>query len=76
VQQLLYLQWIIKFAKCSFIRNIRVQQGSDIYRIFCFFDDSKIIVPPNGYHKKSQKIPAKEIIKALKIMEEYFNEKG
>jgi phage-related protein len=55
--------------------EIRVQQGSDIFRIFCFFDDKRIIVLANGYHKKSQKIAAKEISKALKIMEEYFNEK-
>ena len=56
--------------------EIRVQQGSDIFRIFCFFDDNKIIVLINGYQKKSQKIAAKELSKALKIMEEYYNEKG
>lgn len=55
--------------------EIRVQQGSDIFRIFCFFDDDKLIVLANGFQKKAQETPKKEIIKAIKIMEEYFNEK-
>jgi phage-related protein len=30
----------------------------------------------NGFQKKTQKTPKQEIDKALKIMEEYKNEKG
>ncbi len=56
--------------------EIRVQQGSDIFRIFCFFDEGKLVVLANGFQKKTQKTPKKEIVKALKIMEEYHNEKG
>ncbi|MEN9370894.1 MAG: hypothetical protein RI952_1759, partial [Bacteroidota bacterium] len=41
--------------------EIRVQSGSDIFRIFCFFDDGKLIVITNGFQKKSQKTPKKEI---------------
>jgi phage-related protein len=55
--------------------EIRVQQGSDIFRIFCFFDQGKLIVLANGFHKKTQKIPKQEIEKALKIKIEYENEK-
>jgi phage-related protein len=55
--------------------EIRVQQGSDIYRIFCFFDQGQLIVLANGFHKKIQKTPKQEIEKALKIMEEYYYEK-
>jgi phage-related protein len=55
--------------------EIRVQQGSDIFRIFCFFDKGKLVVLANGFQKKTQKTPKKEIEKALKIMEEYQNEK-
>ncbi|WP_317133050.1 type II toxin-antitoxin system RelE/ParE family toxin [Flavobacterium ustbae] len=55
--------------------EIRVQQGSDIFRIFCFFDDGKLIVLANGFQKKTQKTPKKEILKALKIREDYENEK-
>ena len=51
--------------------EIRVQQGSDIFRIFCFFDDGKLIVLANGFQKKTQKTPKSEIEKALKIKYEY-----
>ena len=51
--------------------EIRVQQGSDIFRIFCFFDQGQLVILMNGFQKKSQKTPKKEINKALKIKEEY-----
>ncbi len=51
--------------------EIRVQQGSDIFRIFCFFDQGQLVILMNGFQKKSQKTPKKEIDKALKIKEEY-----
>lgn len=34
--------------------EIRVQLGTDIYRIFCFFDEGKLIVLTNGFQKKTQ----------------------
>jgi phage-related protein len=55
--------------------EIRVQLGSNIFRIFCFFDKGKIIVLANGFRKKTQKTPKLEIEKALKIKEEYEKEK-
>jgi phage-related protein len=54
--------------------EIRVKQGSDIFRIFCFFDKGKLIVLANGFQMKEQKTPKKEIEKALKIKKEYENE--
>ena len=54
--------------------EIRIKLGSDIFRIFCFFDQGKLIVLANGFHKKTQKTPMKEIERALKIKEEYNNE--
>jgi phage-related protein len=55
--------------------EIRVQLGSDIFRKFCFFDDGKLVVLANGFQKKTQKTPQKEIDKALKIKAEYESEK-
>lgn len=55
--------------------EIRVQFGNDIFRIFCFFDERKLVVLTNGFQKKKQKTPKKEIEMALKIKEEYENEK-
>jgi phage-related protein len=55
--------------------EVRVKQGSDIFRIFCFFDEGKLVVLANGFHKKTQKTPRTEIEKALKIKKEYEREK-
>ena len=55
--------------------EIRIQQGSDIFRIFCFFDQGQLVVLANGFQKKSQKTPKSEIDKALKIKKEYESEK-
>lgn len=55
--------------------EIRVQLGTDIFRIFCFFDSGHLVVLANGFHKKSQKTPKQEIEKALKVKEEYYHEK-
>lgn len=55
--------------------EIRVQVGNNIYRIFCFFDAGNLVVLGNGFQKKSQQTPPNEIKRALKIKEEYFNEK-
>lgn len=55
--------------------EIRVKYGKDIYRIFCFFDQGKLIVLTTGFQKKKQKTPKMEIEKALKIKEDYESEK-
>jgi phage-related protein len=55
--------------------EIRIQQGNDIFRIFCFFDQGQLVVLINGFQKKTQKTPKQEIEKALKIKEEYESEK-
>ena len=55
--------------------EIRIQQSSDIFRVFCFFDAGKLIVLANGFQKKTQKTPPDEIKKALKIRKQYFDEK-
>jgi phage-related protein len=51
--------------------EIRVQQGSDIFRIFCFFDQGQLVVLANGFQKKTQKTPKKEIEQAEKIKRAY-----
>ena len=57
------------------IYEVRVEVGSDIFRVFSFFDKGKLIILINGFQKKSQKTPKKEIEKANRIRKEYFNEK-
>jgi len=55
--------------------EIRVEVGSNIYRIFCCFDKGKIVVLFNGFQKKKQKTPKAEIEFAIKLMNEYFDNK-
>ena len=54
--------------------EMRVQLGTDIFRIFCFFDRGQVIVLLNGFQKKTQRTPKKEIELALKIKAEYESE--
>jgi phage-related protein len=55
--------------------EIRVQKGNDIFRIFCFFDVGQLIIIGNGFQKKTQKTPKKELELALKIKSAYENDK-
>jgi phage-related protein len=50
----------------------RIQLASDIWRVFCFFDNGKLVILLNGFQKKTQKTPSSEIKKAKKIMKEYY----
>lgn len=56
--------------------EIRVKYQSNIYRIFCCFDEGNLVVLFNGFQKKSQKTPTKEIEKAKKLKKAYFEQKN
>jgi phage-related protein len=53
----------------------RIKLGSNIWRVFCFFDHGKLVILLNGFQKKTQKTPKSEIEKALKLMTKYYSEK-
>lgn len=55
---------------------VGIKLGSDIWRVFCFFDHGKLVILLNGFAKKSQKTPKKEIEKAIKLMDSYYTEKN
>lgn len=54
----------------------RIQLGSNIWRVFCFFDNDKLVILLNGFQKKTQKTPKSEINKAIRLMIEYYEEKN
>jgi phage-related protein len=54
--------------------EIRIQLGSNIYRIFCFFDEGNLVILLNGFQKRTQKTPSKEIKKAERLKKEYYEE--
>lgn len=53
----------------------RIRLGSDIWRVFCFFDHGKLVILLNGFTKKTQKTPKNEIKKALLLMQKYYDTK-
>jgi phage-related protein len=53
--------------------EIRIEHQSNIYRIFCCFDEGKLVILFNGFQKKTQKTPQNEIDKAKQIMQDYFS---
>jgi phage-related protein len=53
----------------------RITLGSNIWRVFCFFDKGKLVILLNGFQKKSKKTPKTEIEKAVLLMRDYYNEK-
>lgn len=52
--------------------ELRVSWMSNAYRVFFIFDQGQIVVLFNGFQKKTQKTPDKELTKALKIKAEYY----
>ncbi len=59
----------------SGLYEIRVEVGSDIFRVFSFFDKGRLVILINGFQKKTQKTPSKELELAEKLKKQYFNEK-
>lgn len=55
--------------------EIRVEQGSNIYRVFCCFDEGNLVVLFNGFQKKSKKTPLSQLDMAESLMKKYFDQK-
>lgn len=63
------------FKKLQDTDNIwecRIEYQSNIYRILCFFHEENIVVLTNGFQKKTQKTPKKEIELAEKYKKDYL----
>ena len=55
--------------------EIRVDCESNIFRIFCCFDEGNLIILFNAFQKKAQKTPKQELDLAIKLKKEYFSQK-
>lgn len=58
------------------IWECRIQFGSNIYRVFCFFDSHSVVILTHGFEKKSMKTPRQEIDRAEAYRRDYLNRKG
>ena len=56
--------------------EIRIKVGSDIFRIFCFFDKGDLVILLNGFQKKSTKTPRNEIERAVRLKQKYYEERS
>lgn len=61
----------------SDIWEFRTLYGGMSYRLLAFWDTDKdtLVVATNGFVKKTQKTPSKEILKAEELRKMYFNSK-
>ena len=54
------------------IYELRAEHSGNIFRVFFIFDDGNVVMLFNGFQKKTQKTPEKEINKAIQLKKEYY----
>ena len=57
------------------IYELRVTFSNNELRVFFTYDGNTIVVLFNGFRKKTQKTPPKEIDKAVRLRKEYYENK-
>ena len=67
-------QYFCKMEGTDDIWECRIKFGSDIYRIYAFWDANQIILT-HGFIKKSQKAPHREMEKAEEYKKDYWQRK-
>ena len=65
----------VKFLKDG-LYELRIEWQGNIYRIFFCYDEGRIVILFNGFQKKSEKTPKKEIEKAKILRKEYYGSKN
>jgi len=71
--ELLPSTYFKKLTGSDGIWECRVQSGSNIYRIFCFFDTKSVVILTHGIIKKTQKTPKQEIERAETYKKDYLS---
>jgi phage-related protein len=74
-QQHIPIKYIEHIKGTEGLYETKFSLGSNTWRVFCFFDEGRLVILLNGFQKKTQKTPQMEISIALKLKEEYFEEK-
>ena len=54
--------------------EVRAEFGGDAFRLLGFWDVGRLIILTNGFAKKTQKTPLREIEKAERLRKEYLIE--
>ena len=83
--QVLTLIMMVKVIPAKFLKaiegrkglfEIRIEQGNNIYRVFCCFDEGNLVILFNGFQKKTQKTPVEQLNMAEALMKKYFDKKN
>ena len=83
--QVLTLVMMVEVIPAKFLKSvegkkglfeIRIEQGNNIFRVFCCFDEGDLVILFNGFQKKTQKAPKEELEKAEALMKKYFEQKS
>ncbi len=68
-------QYFKKLVDTDDLWEIRIQFGNNIFRLLGFFDGGQLVVLTNGFAKKTQKTPAREIEIAERRKHDYLSRK-
>ena len=69
------IQYLKSISGSKGLYEARIRLASNTWRVFCFFDEGKLVILLSGFQKKTRKTPSKEIEKANRLMMEYYLEK-
>ncbi len=53
--------------------EIRLEYQGNCFRIFCCFDEDRLVILLNAFTKKTDKIPRREIDQAERLKRKYFS---
>ncbi|MBO6535457.1 MAG: type II toxin-antitoxin system RelE/ParE family toxin [Balneolaceae bacterium] len=70
------IQYFKKLKNTDDLWEIRARVGSNSFRLLGFIDNEEFVVLTNGFSKKSQKTPKKEIDLAEQRKADYLFRKG
>lgn len=68
-------QYFKKLVDTDNIWEVRIDSGSDTFRLLGFFERGNLVVLTNGFAKKTQRTPPSEITLAEKRKNDYLNRK-
>lgn len=74
-QQKISSNYLKSISNAKGLFELRIMLGTNCWRIFCFFDEGNIVVLLNGFVKKDQKTPMREIEKAKLLMCKYYEKR-
>ena len=67
-------RYFCKLADTNGVWEFRIKLGSNIFRVFAFWDDFRIVLT-HGFVKKTQKTPSEQIQMAGNFKKDYFQRK-